>query len=168
MAEEGVVAGFDGQDGGRSRHDVRVREGQVGCHVDDGADADACDDVGEGEEFLGRRDGEAILAGLERGGIVGTEDGFGGFNVDDLLRLHTFDDVDGVVALANRAPAAAAEVLEAFEEECGFEILEEVDPGEGRDGGGGEVHGSRAIGWASAGYRGDGGLVLTGENESGG
>ncbi len=44
-AEEGVVAGFDGEDGGGAGDELGVGESEGGGDVDDGADADACDDV---------------------------------------------------------------------------------------------------------------------------
>ena len=45
--------------------------------------------------------------------------------MDDLLRLHALDDVDGVVVLAVGIPFG--EILQPLKEECRLEILEEVD-----------------------------------------
>ena len=45
-AEEGVVAGFDGEDGGGPADELGVGGGEGGGDVDDSTDADGADDVG--------------------------------------------------------------------------------------------------------------------------
>ncbi len=96
-AEESVVAGFDGEDGGGSRDEGGVGESEGGGDVDDGADADACDGVGEGEEFEGVGDGEGVGAGGEGFVVVVGEDVFGCLDVDEFLGLDFGDDGDGGV-----------------------------------------------------------------------
>lgn len=103
-AEEGVVAGFDGEDGGWALDEGGVGEREAGGDVDDGADADGGDDVGEGEEFGGVGDGEVVLAGGEGGFIEVGENILGCLHVDDFLGLDFRDDVDGKVEVATFVP----------------------------------------------------------------
>lgn len=69
--------------------------------------------------------GKAVFAGGERGRVVRDQYRLGGSHVDYFLRLDMFDDGDGVGVLLGCVPKS--EVVKAFEEECGFHVLEEVD-----------------------------------------
>ncbi len=162
VAEEGVVAGFDGEDGRGALDDCGVCGGETGDDVDDGADADGGDDVGEGEEFGGTADWEGVFAGGEGGRVVRFEDVDGRLRVDELLRVHAGDDVDGVVVLVVRVPCC--EVLQAFEEECRLHVFEEVDAGKVGDGGGGDVERGGTVGSVATGCGGDG-LSQAGKDE---
>lgn len=166
LAEEGVVAGFDRQDGGGALHRPGVREGEARDDVDDGAEADGGDDVGQREELVRVADGECVFARRESGRAVRFQDPLGRLHVDELLRLHARDDVDGVVVSVVRVPFGG-EVLQPFEEEGRLQVLEEVDAGEVGYGAGGDAEGGRTVGRASTSC-GGGGWRLAGEDEGGG
>ena len=136
-AEEGVVAGFDGEDGGGAGDEGGVGESEGGGDVDDGADADAGDDVGEGEEIGGGGDGEDVGAGGEGFVVEVGEDVLGCLDVDEFLGLDFGDDVDGAVETV--IVPFAGEVGETGGEEGGFEVFEEVDALEVGDCGVGDV-----------------------------
>ena len=85
LAEEGVVARFDGDDGGGDLDQAWVGGGEARNDVDNAADAGRSDDVGEGEEFLGAVDGELVLARFEGGLVEMLEDVYSGLDVDEFL-----------------------------------------------------------------------------------
>ena len=159
------MAGFDRQDGGGALHRPGVREGEAGDDVDDGAEADGGDDVGQRVELVRVADGECVFARRESGRPVRFQYPLGRLHVDELLRLHARDDVDGVVVSVVRVPLG--EVVQPFEEEGRLQVLEEVDAGEVGYGAGGDAEGRRTVGRASTSC-GRGGWSLAGEDEGGG
>ena len=84
-AEEGVVAGLDGECGGDVLQQRRVGKGDGGGKVDGGADADGGEEVRELQELRGGVVGESIGAGGDCGGRELGEEGRDGGEVDLLL-----------------------------------------------------------------------------------
>jgi len=76
------VACFDGEDGGGAGNESGICFCEAGDDVDDGGDAGASDDVGEGEEFFGVGDGEDVFAGCVGLFAEVVEDVFGSLDVD--------------------------------------------------------------------------------------
>ena len=116
VAEEGVVAGFDREDGRGALHYLRVRESETGSHIDHSTDTDRGYYIGQGEKLVGTADGESVFAWCESGRVVRFQYPLGRLHVDELLRLHAPDDVDGVVVLVVGVPFG--EILQPFKEEC--------------------------------------------------
>ena len=123
--EEGVVTGFDREDGGWTLDYFRVGNSEARNHVDDGAYADGGDYVGQSEKFVRVAHGERVLARRKRGGVVRSEYILGRLHMDELLGLHARDDVNGMVVLMVRVPRC--EILQPLEEEGRLHVFEEVD-----------------------------------------
>ena len=137
VAEEGVVAGFDREDGSGCLHYLGIGDSEARNDVNDSTDTDRCDDVGQSEELICVGDWKIVFARRESGRIVRFQYVLGRLHMDELLRLHARDNVDGVVVLVVRVPFC--EVLQPFKEKCRLHVLKEVDAAKVRYGGGGDV-----------------------------
>ena len=135
MAEKGVVAGFDCEDGSRTLYYLRVRESETRNNVDDSTDADGRDYIGQSKEFVRGADWESVFARRKGRRLVRFQYVLGRLHMNDFLRMHALDDIDGVVVLVMSVPIR--EVVQTFKEELRLHILEEVDALEIDYGGGG-------------------------------
>ena len=104
MAEEGVVAGFDREDGSGPLDYFGVGNGEASNNINDSTDTNGGDYVGQSEELIDVADGEGIFARRKSRRVVRFQYVLGRLYVDALLRLHTLDDFDCVVVLMVRVP----------------------------------------------------------------
>ena len=116
LAEEGVVAGFDREDGGGTLNHLRICESETRNNVDDSADTDGGNDIGQSKELIRAVDWKRVFTRRKSARVVHFQYILGGLHVEDLLRLHAPHDVDGVIVLLVGIPSC--EVLYPFTEEC--------------------------------------------------
>lgn len=119
------MAGFDREDGGGTLNHLRICKSETRNNIDDSADTDGSDYIGQSKEFFRVVNWERVFTRRKSTRAVRCQYTLSGLHVDDLLRLHAPHDVDGVVVLLVGIPFR--EVLYPFTEECRLHILEEVD-----------------------------------------
>ena len=141
------MAGFDGEDRCWARDQFWVCEREGGSDIDDGTDAHARNDVGEGEEVGWAGDGKDVIAWREGLVVEMIQDVFYRLNVDEFLCLNVLDDLNGEVETG--IVPVSGEIGETGGEEGGFEILEEIDALEVGDCGVGNVRWRGAV-WGTA------------------